>query len=73
MTDLEQDEGPKADLDLCTGPKDAYVVEVKLMISFDYLPFQVQVHLVLFIVLCYSEHHCHVCSLFFNILVLCGF
>lgn len=35
-TDLEQDEGPKADLDLCTGPKDAYVVEVKLMIGFDY-------------------------------------
>lgn len=28
MADLEQDEGPKADLDLCTGPKDAYVVEV---------------------------------------------
>lgn len=28
MPDLEQDEGSKADLDLCTGPKDAYVVEV---------------------------------------------
>jgi len=26
--DLEQDEGLKADLDLCAGPKDAYVVEV---------------------------------------------
>ena len=32
MPDLEQDEGPKADLDLCTGPKDAYVVEVELVI-----------------------------------------
>lgn len=26
--DVDQDEGPKAELDLCTGPKDAYVVEV---------------------------------------------
>lgn len=34
MPELEQDEGPKADLDLCTGPKDAYVVEVKLIIPF---------------------------------------
>ena len=34
MPDLEQDEGLKADLDLCTGPKDAYVVEVKLLIPF---------------------------------------
>ena len=32
MPDMEQDEGPKADLDLCTGPKDAYVVEVELVI-----------------------------------------
>lgn len=28
LTDIEQDEGPKGELDLCTGPKDAYVVEV---------------------------------------------
>ncbi|XP_078345819.1 C2 domain-containing protein 5-like isoform X2 [Oculina patagonica] len=28
MMDAEQDEGPKGELDLCTGPKDAYVVEV---------------------------------------------
>ena len=28
--DVDQDEGPKAELDLCTGPKDAYVVEVHL-------------------------------------------
>ena len=46
MADLEQDEGPKADLDLCTGPKDAYVVEV-----FWYL---------LFIMLCCTEHYCYV-------------
>ena len=26
--DVEQDEAPKAELDLCTGPKDAYIVEV---------------------------------------------
>ncbi len=31
ITDTEQDEGPKGELDLCTGPKDAYVVEVKLI------------------------------------------
>lgn len=34
MPDLDQGEGPKADLDLCIGPKDAYVVEVKLIIPF---------------------------------------
>ena len=28
--EVDQDEGPKAELDLCAGPKDAYVVEVKL-------------------------------------------
>ena len=31
MTDTEHDEGPTAELDLCIGPKDAYVVEVKLI------------------------------------------
>ena len=31
--DVDQDEGPKAELDLCTGPKDAYVVEVHLFVQ----------------------------------------
>ena len=30
--EVDQDEGPKAELDLCTGPKDAYVVEVHLFV-----------------------------------------
>lgn len=33
VNDTDQDEGPKAELDLCTGPKDAYVVEVSLFDS----------------------------------------
>lgn len=32
IADVEQDEGPKAELDLCAGPKDAYVVEVFLTV-----------------------------------------
>ena len=31
--DVDQDEGPKAELDLCTGPKDAYVVEVHIVVQ----------------------------------------
>lgn len=31
-TEEGQDEVPKAELDLCTGPKDAYVVEVHMLI-----------------------------------------
>ena len=33
VADVEQDEGPKAELDLCIGPKDAYVVEVNKKIK----------------------------------------
>ena len=31
VADIDLDEGPKAELDLCTGSKDAYVVEVSRM------------------------------------------
>ena len=52
MPDLKQDEGPKADLDLCTGPKDAYVVEVMLITC---IPTTIY-----YVTLCCSEHYCHV-------------
>ena len=31
VADIDLDKGPKAELDLCTGSKDAYVVEVSWM------------------------------------------